>query len=328
MGATETKGEVKDLYQRITDKIIEALEQDGSRPWFKPWSGGNMDGKVSVPLRWTGEPYKGINIIALWMAGTVSGYQSAYWMTFKQALELGGNVRKGEKGSLVVYANSITKTETDDKTGEDVEKQIPFLKGYTVFNADQCENLPARFYAKPEPLPTTTAQRIEHAEAFFAATGATVRHGGNRAFFSPAADFIQLPPFEAFKDAESYTATKAHEFIHWTGHESRLNRDMRNRFGSEDYAKEELVAELGSAFLCADLAITPEVQPDHAAYIASWLKALKDDKRLIFKAAALAQKAADHLHSYQPKAEVSAEIEAGPSRPAAQPAALQPAMVL
>ncbi|OYV24705.1 MAG: antirestriction protein [Rhodospirillales bacterium 20-58-10] len=320
------KGEIRDLYQTITDKIVETLELDGTRPWFKPWSGGSLAERVSMPLRSTGEAYRGINVISLWMAATAAGYQSAHWMTFKQALEFGGNVRKGEKGSLVVYANNIIKTETDSKTGEDIEKQIPFLKGYTVFNADQCDGLPARFYVKPEPLPTTAAERIAHAEAFFEATGASFRHGGNRAFFSPALDFIQLPPFEAFKDAESYTATKAHEFIHWTGHESRLNRDLRNRFGTEDYAKEELVAELGSAFVCADLAITPEVQPNHAAYIASWLKALKDDKRLIFKAAALAQKAVDHLHSYQPQVTAENGSEAEPTRPVSR-AVHTPALV-
>jgi len=315
--------EIKDVYQRITDRIVSELEQ-GARPWFKPWSGGNMAGKVALPLRSNGEPYRGINVIALWMTATAADYTSPYWFTFKQALEFGGNVRKGEKGSLVVFANSIIKTEANEK-GEDETKTIPYLKGYTVFNWHQCENLPERFAPKAEPVQTPTMQRIERAEVFFAAAGATLRHGGNKAYFSPSADFIQLPPFEAFRDAESYTATKAHEFIHWTGHETRLNRDIRNRFGTEDYAKEELVAELGSAFLCADLAIVPEVRADHAGYIASWLKALKDDKRLIFKAAALAQKAADHLHSYQPKAEATAKDS--PARPGAVSATSVPALV-
>jgi antirestriction protein ArdC len=171
---------------------------------------------------------------------------------------------------------------------------------------------------KAEAPTATTAQRIEAAETFFAATGATVRHGGNRAYFAPALDLIQLPPFETFRDAESYTATKAHEFVHWTGHDKRLARELTGKFGCEKYAQEELCAELGSAFLCADLAITPEPRPDHASYIAGWLKALKDDKRLIFKAAAQAQKAADHLHSYttQPKAEATAD---GAPTPAATP---------
>jgi antirestriction protein ArdC len=183
------------------------------------------------------------------------------------------------------------------------------MKGYTVFNADQIDNLPDRFKVIPPAAPPSSRiERIAHAEAFFDATGAKVRHGGNRAFYTTDADFIQLPPFESFRDAESYAATKAHEFVHWTGHDSRLARPIRNRFGTEDYAKEELVAELGSAFLCADLGITPEVREDHAAYIASWLKSLKDDKRLIFRAAAHAQRAADHLHGYQaaPTAEATA----------------------
>lgn len=202
----------------------------------------------------------------------------------------------------MVYASRITKTETDAK-GADIEREIPLMKGYTVFNADQIEGLPERFTIRPSVPVSSRIERIDHAEAFFDATGAKLRHGGNRAFYATDADFIQLPPFESFRDAESYTATKAHEFVHWTGHESRLARPIRNRFGTPDYAAEELVAELGSAFLCVDLGITPEVREDHAAYIGSWLAALKDDKRLIFRAAAHAQRAADHLHAYQSQPE-------------------------
>jgi antirestriction protein ArdC len=259
-----------------------------------------MAGKVAMPLRSTGEPYRGINVIALWMTAAASGYTGPYWFTFRQAIELKACVGKGEKGTLVVYANRITKTETDAK-GEEVEREIPYMKGYTVFNADQIEGLPDRYRVPPTAPPEPKVERIAHAEAFFEATGAKLRHGGNSAFYSPGGDFIQLPPFESFRDPESYAATKAHEYAHWTGHESRLARDIRNRFGTEDYAREELVAELGSAFLCADLGITPEVRADHAAYIASWLNALKNDKRLIFRAAAQAQRAADHLHGYQPR---------------------------
>jgi antirestriction protein ArdC len=257
-----------------------------------------MSGRVTIPLRSTGEPYKGINVIVLWMTAAASGYGNPYWFTFKQALEFGACVRKGEKGAMVVYANRITKTETNDK-GEDVEREIPFMKGYTVFNAEQIDGLPDCFKVLPPAPVQNGMERIAHAEAFFDATGARLRHGGNRAFFSVDADFIQLPPFESFRDPESYTATKAHEFVHWTGHKDRLDRPIRNRFGTADYASEELVAELGAAFLCADLGIAPEVREDHAAYIAGWLKALKDDKRLIFRAAAHAQRAADHLHGYQ-----------------------------
>ena len=288
-----------DVYSRITDKIVADLEQ-GVRPWFKPWNAEHAAGKITRPLRHNGIPYKGINVIMLWSAATVKGYACPLWLTFKQALELGGNVRKGETGELVVYANSITKTETDAK-GEETEREIPFLKGYTVFNAEQCENLPAHYTAKAEPPALTPLQRIEAADRFFAATGADIRHGGTRAFYAEGPDYVQMPPFETFRDAESHAATLAHELTHWTKHDKRLARDMgRVKWGDAGYAREELVAELGSAFLCADLGITPEVREDHAAYIASWLKVLKDDKRLIFSAASQAQRAADYLHSLQP----------------------------
>jgi antirestriction protein ArdC len=208
-------------------------------------------------------------------------------------------VRKGETGELVVYANSITRTETDAK-GEETEREIPFLKGYTVFNAEQCEGLPAQYSAKAEAPVLTPMQRLESADRFFAATGADIRHGGTRAYYAEGADFVQMPPFETFRDAESYAATLAHELTHWTKHDKRLARDMgRVKWGDEGYAREELVAELGSAFLCADLGITPETREDHAAYIASWLKVLKGDKRFIFSAASHAQRAADYLHSLQ-----------------------------
>jgi len=268
-----------------------------------------MAGRITRPLRHNGIPYKGINVVMLWSAAVTKGYACPFWLTFRQALELGGHVRKGETGELVVFASSITRTETDDK-GAEQEREIPFLKGYTVFNAEQCDDLPAHFSAKAEPPPLPPLQRIEAADRFFAATGAIIRHGGTRAFYAEGSDHIQMPPFETFRDAESYAATLAHECVHWTKHEKRLARDFgRVRWGDEGYAKEELVAELGSAFLCADLAITPEVRDDHASYIASWLKALKDDKRLIFTAAAHAQRAVDHLHGLQPKTDEAETTE-------------------
>ncbi len=298
---TNTATTRPDVYSRITDKIIADLEQ-GIRPWLRPWNAEHAAGRITRPLRHNGIPYKGINVIMLWSAATVKGYACPLWLTFKQALELGGNVRKGETGELVVYADRITRTETDQK-GEEVEREIPFLKGYTVFNAEQCENLPAHYSAKAETPALTPLQRIDAADRFFAATGADIRHGGTRAFYAIGADYVQMPPFETFRDAESYAATLAHELTHWTKHDKRLARDMgRVKWGDEGYAREELVAELGSAFLCADLGITPEVREDHAAYIASWLKVLKDDKRLIFSAASHAQRAADYLHNLQPKA--------------------------
>ena len=291
-----------DVYSRITDKIVADLEQ-GVRPWMKPWNADHAAGRITRPLRFNGVPYKGINVLMLWTASVAKGYACPLWLTFKQALDLGGHVRKGETGELVVFANRITRTEKDDK-GEEIEREIPFMKGYTVFNAEQCDNLPAHYYAKAEPPTLEPLQRIEAAERFFAETGADIRYGGTRAFYASGSDHIQMPPFETFKDAESHAATLAHELTHWTKHDKRLARDFgRVVRGDEGYAKEELVAELGAAFLCADLGITPEVRPDHAAYIASWLKTLKGDKRFIFSAAAHAQRAADYLHSKQPHAE-------------------------
>lgn len=289
-----------DIYSRITDKVIADLEI-GVRPWMKPWNAEHAAGKITRPLRHNGIPYKGINILVLWSASVTKGFSCPLWLTFKQVAELGGHVRKGETGELVVYANRITRTETDQK-GEEVEREIPFLKGYTVFNAEQTDDLPAHYYAKAEPSILSPTIRNEQADRFFAATGADIRHGGTRAFYAEGPDYIQMPPFETFRDAESYFATSAHEITHWTKHNKRLGRDFgRVKWGDEGYAKEELVAELGAAFLCADLEITPEVQPDHAAYIASWLKALKNDKRLVFTAAAHAQRAVDFLHGLQPK---------------------------
>ena len=291
--------EMRDVYSRITNKIIADLEQ-GIRPWHRPWSAGNTEGRIVRPLRHNGVPYQGINIVMLWMASVAKGYACPFWLTYRQAQELGGHVKKGETGELVVYAGRITRSATDDK-GEAVEREIPFLKGYTVFNAEQCEDLPAHYAARPETPALSPMQRIEAADRFFAASGADIRHGGTRAYYAEGADYVQMPPFETFRDAESYAATLAHELTHWTKHEKRLARDMgRVRYGDEGYAREELVAELGAAFLCADLGITPEVRADHASYIASWLNVLRNDKRFVFSAAAHAQRAADYLHALQP----------------------------
>jgi antirestriction protein ArdC len=289
-----------DLYSRVTNAIIADLE-NGVRPWTKPWSAEHLAGKISRPLRSTGEPYSGINVILLWAEAVARGYTAPIWITFRQALALGGHVRKGEHGSTVVYANRITRTESGDD-GQDFERQIPFLKAYTVFNVDQVEGLPAHFHAVPEPT-LDIAQRIDHADAFFTATGADIRHGGSQAYYALQPDHVQMPPFECFQDPEGYYATLAHECTHWTRHPTRLDRDFgRKRWGDDGYAREELVAELGAAFLCADLGLELQPRPDHASYIASWLEVLKDDRRFIFTAAAHAQRAADFLHQRQAKA--------------------------
>jgi antirestriction protein ArdC len=212
-------------------------------------------------------------------------------MTFRQALELNAHVRKGERGSTV----------TDAETGEETEQNISFLKSYTVFNVEQTEGLAAHFHAIAEPR-LDPVQRIERAESFFANTKADIRHGGNMAYYNLESDFVQTLPFDAFRDAESYYASLAHESAHRTRHQSRLDRNLeRKRWSDAGYAMEELVAELGSAFLCADFDLIPALREDHAAYIANWLEVLKNDKRAIFSAAAHAQKPADYLTGLQAK---------------------------
>jgi antirestriction protein ArdC len=248
-------------------------------------------------------PYQGINVVLLWSESVSRGFTSSTWMTFKQSVELGGHVRKGESGTMVVYANKITKTETDDN-GDDVERTVPFLRAYTVFCVDQIEGLPAQYYgASASSVPPV--QRIANADSFFGNTGATIRHSGDKAYFAPLLDLIQMPPFESFRDAESYAATLAHECVHWTAPAHRVNRDL-SRYAKDrsERAREELVAELGACFLSADLGIVPELEPraDHASYLASWLEVLSNDKRFIFSAAAHAQRAVTYLHDLQPKA--------------------------
>jgi antirestriction protein ArdC len=288
--------EKQDIYTRITNQIVSHLEK-GVRPWVRPWNAEHAAGRITRPLRHNGKPYSGINVLSLWASAMARSFAAPIWMTFRQASELDAHIRKGEKGSLVVFADSITRKETDEKTGDEIDREIPFLKGYTVFNVEQIDGLPEVYYAKATPNPDPVA-RIDHAEKFFTALGATIRHGGNRAFYSIAADAIQMPPFESFQDADSYYATLAHECTHWTGSKTRLDRDFGgHRFGSEGYAVEELVAELGAAFLCADLELALEPREDHASYIATWLKVLAADNRAVFTAAAHAQRAAEFINS-------------------------------
>jgi antirestriction protein ArdC len=271
MSRNEEKSRV-DIYARITDRIVADLEH-GVRPWMRPWSAANTRGRVTRPLRHNGQPYSGVNILLLWSEAVRRGFVSPIWMTFRQAAELGAHVRKGEKGAVVVYASRFTKTETDDR-GDEVERDIPFLKAYRVFCVDQIEGLPDHYYGRPAAV-ADPVERIARADAFFAATGASIRHGGTTAFYSPSLDHIQMPPFESFRDAASYVAVLSHEATHWTAAPNRVNRDLsRYARDSSERAREELIAELGSVFLCADLGIAPELEPrpDHASYLASWLK--------------------------------------------------------
>jgi len=291
-----------DVYTRVTNKILADLEQ-GELTWMKPWSGDHAAGRITRPLRANGTPYQGINILLLWASALEQGFGSATWMTVKQSNELGGRVRKGEHGSMVVYADAIRKTETDQDTGEDVEVSIPFMKAYTVFNVDQIADLPERFYVKPEVPEINPDERDDKLDQYFKNTGVTILEMGNRASYSVALDMIKMPPFVSFRDSESFFSTLGHETVHATRHPTRLHRDFgRKHWGDEAYAKEELVAEMGSAFLCADLGITPETREDHAAYIQSWITLIQEEKRFVFTAAAHAQRAVEYLHNCQPKA--------------------------
>ena len=204
-----------DLYTRVTNRIIADLEQ-GVRPWMKPWNAEHAAGRITRPLRHTGQPYRGINILLLWMEAESKHYTAPIWLTFRQAKELGGHVRKDERGSPVIYSSSFTRTEECEE-GSEAEREIRFLKEYTVFNVEQVEGLPAHFYATANP-PLDPVRRIAAAEHFFDQTGADIRHGGNQAYYACGADYVQMPPFITFRDAESYYATLGHELTHWTKH--------------------------------------------------------------------------------------------------------------
>ncbi|MDP9791054.1 ArdC family protein [Agrobacterium tumefaciens] len=296
------EGERADVYARITDRIVKDLEQ-GVRPWMKPWKTANMEGRITRPLRHNGAPYSGMNVLLLWSEAVARGFTLPIWMTFRQALQLGAAVRKGETGATVVFASRFTKSEADGNGGE-VDREIPFLKTYSVFNVAQIEGLPDNYHRDPAPV-LDPLERISGADRFFKNTGAVIRHGGNQAFFSPVSDHIQMPPFESFRDTQSYYATLSHEVAHWTSSSARVGRDL-SRYSKDksERSREELIAELGSCFLCADLGIVPELEPrpDHASYLASWLSVISGDKRAIFQAAAHAQRAVNYLHHLQPQA--------------------------
>lgn len=290
----------KDCYAEITNAIIADLEK-GIRPWVQPWASGT--GKASRPLRHNGEPYRGINVLWLWRAASIAGYRNPYWLTFRQAQELGGHVRRGEKSTLVVYAYLYSKTEDDDAR-EPEEKRVPFFKAYSAFNSEQVENLPARFTPSTrEETPGNDFGPNPRAVEFFANTGAAIREDKDRAYYSVLEDSVYMPPFRSFEKADRYYSTLAHELTHWTGHPTRTPRKFPRAaaFTPATYAREELVAELGAAFLCADLGINLTPRPDHADYISTWLQVLRNDKRAIVQAAAYAQRATDFLHALQPQ---------------------------
>lgn len=277
----------RDIHQEITDRFIAAIEA-GTKPWQADWI------TTGLPLRVTGQAYQGINTLLLGMIGAAKGYRNPTWMTFDQARKLGGCVRKGEKGSPVVFYKQYDKNaaEDDARADDDGKVRVRVLRGYTVFNVEQIDGLPEGKFAVAEPI-LDPMQRDNDAESALRSCGADIREGGDRAYFDILADHVQLPEFVMFKSVGGYLATMAHELVHWTGHKSRLGREFGKQFGDATYAFEELVAEIGAAFVCARLGIAGDHFESHAAYVGSWLKKLRSDKKAIFRAAALAQAAAD-----------------------------------
>lgn len=291
---TATGKQRTNVHEQVTNTIIAAIEA-GAGDWQMPWhrSGGGLNRPLNID---TGKRYQGVNIVALWAAAEVRGFGSGTWGTYRQWQNSGAQVRKGEKGSVVVFYKEFDIDETDPDTGETLSDKRLFARASWVFNADQVDG-----YDIPLPEPVDPVEAIEGADRFVRATGADIRHGGQRAYYRPSEDCIQIPDKERFVGTATSTATEAyygtllHELTHWTGAAHRCDRQFGKRFGDNAYAVEELVAELGAAFLCADLGVTLTPRQDHAAYLNAWLKVLKADSKAIFTAASQASWAASHL---------------------------------
>lgn len=273
---------MRDLYQKVTDQIVAQLET-GTAPWIKSWQTGGF----AIPRNaTTNKPYRGINILLLWADNNMR------YLTFKQAKEAGGHVRKGEHGRQIYF---FTKLTVKDRNNPDKEKDIGMLKEYTVFHVDQCDGLSDDVrYGKNVVRVTNPDGRMPDADDFIKATGAKFYERGTVAHFIPSLDIVEVPPFKLFSGGDKFYGTSFHELVHWTGHKTRLDRNLKGRFGDDSYAVEELIAELGAAFVCAEFGIN-KTMTNSANYLAHWLKVLKADKRAIFTAASQAQKAVDHL---------------------------------
>lgn len=284
---------MNDLYQSVTDRIVAALEA-GTIPWHCPWN--RSHGSLVPANVATGRPYRGMNVLLLNLVARSLGFPLNRWLTYQQARSLGGNVRRDESGTQIVFFKLLDVENAKGDThraanDEPARRVVPLLRSFTVFNVAQVDGLPEALTAVPAPPGGWST--VDAAEELLQHSGAVIRHGGNSAYYHPQGDYIQLPPPAAFPQASGYYGVALHELTHWTGHPSRCNRPLSGRQHIEAYAFEELVAEMGAAFLCSHCGIPGELQ--HAGYIASWLEALRNDKRLIFSAASLAQKAADFL---------------------------------
>ena len=295
--AASPEGERRSLYEEITGQIIAELEA-GRIPWVQPWGRVGDGPSLGMPMNAaTGRRYSGINILILWGAVFARGYASQAWLTFRQAQAVGGSVRRGERGVSVVYADRFTPQEEQRRASEGGEeaRSIAFLKRFTVFSVEQCDGLPVDLMA-PAP-PAEVSSILPEVEALIRRSCADMRLGGDRAFYAPSLDYIQVPRPEAFFDPVNWHRTALHELGHWSGAPHRLARDLTGQFGSAQYAREELVAEMSAAFTCASLGVTPTVR--HADYIGDWLQVLRDDDHAIVRAASAASKAADYLLAFR-----------------------------
>ena len=297
--ARSAKANRIDIYEEVTNQIVAMLEA-GTRPWTPSWASG----AASLPLRHEGTAYRGINILLLWSAAMARGYSNPYWMTYRHASELGGQVRKGEKGNLVVHAGTFTpkdaEAEEQPSGGGEEDRTRSYLKKYVVFNVEQIDGLDMAKYPVPQIAFKNRDQRDPGLDAAFARYPVPYREGGNSAYYHPILDSITMPAFADFVSGNAFYATLAHEVVHSSGHTSRLNRETLYQYGKskEIRAAEELIAEIGAAMLCAQLGMGPTEREDHAAYVSSWIGALRNDKRAIFRAATAAQVASEWILSH------------------------------
>jgi antirestriction protein ArdC len=297
----------ENIYREITDKVIAELER-GIVPWVQPWSSSKQLSPLGLPANGlTRRSYSGINILLLWAALEEKCFTSPYWLTFKQTVVMGGSVRKGEHGTHVYFADKFVPQKEQQRAKDEGTdpSAIHFLKRYTVFNAEQCEGLPVGLFGTVEPR--QPREIIPEAEALIGATRADFRIGGDQAFYVPSEDFIRIPNQTSYTDQINYYRTAFHELGHWTGHKTRLDRSLTTKFGTVDYAREELVAEMATAFICASLSIIPTVR--HADYIGNWLQVLKEDARAIVKAASLASKACDFILQFRAADKDNSDLE-------------------
>lgn len=297
----------RDLYQHITNHIAEAIEE-GAQSFEMPWHrGGITQARPANAL--TGRGYQGINVLALWVAAQRNGFSSGYWGTYNQWSNLGTQVRKGEKSSVIVFYKHIEREVEEEDAGENETKRLLYARSYSVFNADQVDG-----WTPPQADEESHVNGIMRAATFIGRTCARIAHGGDRAYYDPRGDCIHMPDAWRFKETktssatENYYGTLLHEITHWTGHAERLGRDFTGRFGEQSYAMEELVAEIGAAFLCADLGVSNTPRQDHAAYVSAWLEVLNRDKKAVFTAASKAQQAAEYLVALQTAVEKQAAI--------------------